>query len=882
MDRKEILACLKWGGYIILILNCFFFNSGYGSEILGRERKLSLNGLWRFRTLKNPLAEKNLVLLDSMNAKDWDSLVVPGNWDIENEYATYRGLAVYRKTVKLPDEWKEGVVRIRFEAVNETARVYMNGHYVGSHRGGYTPFEFNVSDLVNYGAENTVFVVADNSYGRGAWWSWGGISRDVSLICDDAIRITQVKVTAEPDLQTKRGHMKVQYLLENNADQAKNVTVSTRIYPYGKKVRTIVDTLSESHRVLGMDEAFHEIKLETANPVDFWHFDHPTLYACEISVYQGDTLLCSKQTRFGFRKIETKGGEIRLNGESVKLMGFNRIHDHRAYGNTEPFQLIKQDLDGMKRMGCNMTRMMHAPLATELLDYADEIGMLIIQEVPVWGREDPQAYKDNPVVRQWLKEMIDRDYNHPSVIAWSVANELVLDVDDWKKMRMSNEQLAYVASMIRYVRDQLDSTRLLTYVSLTAFRPLVTPENDPASVCDFICFNNYGGFVEAAKEIHEKWPDKAVFVSEFGQNQIGYGRDATLSKEVLDQLERLGELPYIVGASLWSYNDYRSGFPGTPIGGDRTWGVVDVWRNPKKAADQIAQAFSPVKMVQVDWQSSEHQLLVNIIPREKNDLPAYVLKGYILKWELLTKNGSVMRADSLLLKDIYPGDDQKTEQLSYLKSLRPYALRVQLLNPTRFSVNEQYVYRQAPDKPKMLQIVSSMNAVRIRYLPAAGASSYVVTTAGEDTIETVKTWVDIPVKSLHEKKKILVQAKNHYGLSGAVIASVTETGKSLPPIIRALVPLSNGLMVGYSVTDTSEHYVLQLRSQHNHGKIKEIRTSLEGAVKIPVLLSGDYEIRIKSLLGTSESQWSPWERVTIALANSAQTMAKIEKNNKRL
>ncbi|MGH2623236.1 MAG: glycoside hydrolase family 2 protein, partial [Sphingobacterium sp.] len=395
----EISVCVKRVVYMVLVLNCFFFTSVYGSGISASERGLSLNGLWHFKTLKDPLAEKDVVHPDSVDIKGWDALSVPGNWDTENEYASYRGLAVYRRMVELPAEWKGGIIGIRFEAVNETARVYINGHYVGSHRGGYTPFEFNVSDLVAYGAKNTVAVVVDNSYGRGAWWPWGGISRDVSLVCNQAVRITQVNVTAEPDLQTKRGQVRVKYQVENNNFQAKDLRVSAKIFPFGKKDSSIVDAQSKSLQILGMADTIQDIKLETAKAVDLWHFDHPQLYICEVAVYQRDTLLYKKRVRFGFRKIETKEGKIYLNGEAIRLMGFNRIHDHRAYGNTEPFSLIKRDLDDMKRMGCNMTRMMHAPLAPELLDYADEIGMLIMQEVPVWGREDPQAYKDNPVVR---------------------------------------------------------------------------------------------------------------------------------------------------------------------------------------------------------------------------------------------------------------------------------------------------------------------------------------------------------------------------------------------------------------------------------------------------------------------------------------------------
>lgn len=862
----ELTTFIKRCVQVTLLLSCFFIAKADALDTLDSfEKKMSLDGLWYFKTLEDVSIERRLVHPDSVGTEGWDSLTVPGNWDMENKYANYRGTAVYRRSVTPPADWKGGLIRIRLEAVNETARVYVNGAYVGSHRGGYTPFEFNVGDLIHRDSVNTIAVVADNHYGRGAWWAWGGISRPISLIYHQAIRIKQLKVTAQPDLQTKHGQVLLQCRLENKDKNPKQLAISTLIYPEGKKEMALQERVDRSIQLAGMADTLEEMQVKLTRPIDLWHFDHPTLYVCEVSVYQGDTLLYRKEARFGFREVEAKAGQIYLNGEPVRLTGFNRVHDHRAFGNTEPFHLIKRDLDDMKRMGCQMTRMMHAPLAPELLDYADEIGMLIIQEVPVWGREDPQAYKDNPIVRSWLKEMIDRDYNHPSVIAWSVANELVLDVKDWTKLRMSKEQHDYVSSMIRYVREELDATRLLTYVSLSAFRPTVTSDDDPAGLCDFICFNNYGDFVGAAKEIHKKWPDKAVFVSEFGKEQIGSDSDASLAENVLSQLKELGNLPYVAGASLWSYNDYRSAFPGTPLGGDRTWGVVDVWRQPKKAARQIEQAFSPVKTIKADWQTDGGELLVHITARKKEELPAYILKGYHLKYELLAKNGEVIQTDSSLLKDIYPGDSQQTVRFNYShKKIHPYAIRLQLLNPIQQVVHEQHIYGQLPDQPSLRYTASSADTARFMFFPASGAEAYRIAVEGMDTIETIKTWVDIPIDRLAKGEKVSVQAKNHCGLSKPLMMSVAKKGLPLAPIIRALVPVNEALVVGFSVKDTSQQYILQLRSpQHKDKTMKEVKTSLVGSVKIPISASGDYEVRIKRVTDKGESQWSPWEKISM-------------------
>src|SRR5690606_36337492 len=143
----------------------------------------------------------------------------------------------------------------------------------------------------------------------------------------------------------------------------------------------------------------------------------------------------------------------------------------------------------------------------------------------------------------WLKEMVERDYNHPSLIGWSMGNELAAETADRKKWAMSREQSQYVISMMRYVKEKLDSTRLVTYVSFTLFRDS-DPKLEPAQHADMLCFNSYGDFVEVAQKIHQRWPEKLIFVSEFGQGQIGYRQDDMLDERITHRLKRVGELPY--------------------------------------------------------------------------------------------------------------------------------------------------------------------------------------------------------------------------------------------------------------------------------------------------------------------------------------------------
>ena len=394
------------------------------------------------------------------------------------------------------------------------------------------------------GGDNTIAVVADNSYRRGAWWAWGGISRDAELVRNKPVRLNRLMVTPQVDLASKKGKVLINYDIENNALNKSSIEVSVKIFS-DNKYRSFISDTTYSTVVSDEHTTRQKITLHMPDVIKLWHIDSPNLYGCEVTIRKNDQIIHQRRSSFGFRKIEIKGQQLLLNGEPVRLAGFNRVHDHRAVGNTEPLWLIRKDLDHMKSLGCNMMRMMHAPLSPVLLEYADQIGMLIISEIPVWGIDDSQAFENNPLTRQWLKEMVERDYNHPSIIGWSMANELAMDIKDRRKLAMSREQSQYIISMMRYVREELDKSRLVTYVSFTAFKD-INPEMEPAQHADLICFNSYEDFAEAAKTVHQRWPEKLIFITEFGQDQVGYRLDNTLNRRISERVSRVAALPYAV------------------------------------------------------------------------------------------------------------------------------------------------------------------------------------------------------------------------------------------------------------------------------------------------------------------------------------------------
>lgn len=541
--------------------------------------QISLNGTWKFYA-SNLSPESEVLQEQSIH---WDTIQVPGNWDTRKRYAEFSGKGYYKRSFRIPKNWKGKQIRLKFDAVYETAKVWLNGNLIGKHIGGYTPFEFNITKNVSYNSENTIMVMADNTYKRGAWWAWGGISRNVHVKANHDVRIVHQHITAIPDFNSDLVRFRIKYTLENNGSEDLNVQINTEIPEIYKGAEVVIaKKRTTTFSTIAFEKPLSAVKL--------WHYDSPNLYKLNSSLHSNKTIIDSAKDAFGIRKFEVKGELFYLNNKAVRMNGLNRIHDHPDFGNTEPYSLLISDMADIKSLGANFSRLMHAPLAKDLLRICDSIGFLVIEEIPVWGDDDPQAFPNNPVTKKWMKEMVDRDYNHPSVVAWSVGNELRNPGNDWKNKALTRSQYLYVNDMLDYVK-KIDSTRLKTYVTITSYRK-GEMGTEPYEKLDFISMNSYGKAPDLVQKTHQKFPGKPIFISEIGKGQIGPAPDAALSNELISYLEALKKFPYVSGVSLWSYNDYRSNYKGTPASGFREWGIVDEKRNRKKAYYQLKEIFS--------------------------------------------------------------------------------------------------------------------------------------------------------------------------------------------------------------------------------------------------------------------------------------------------
>ena len=616
--------------------------------VVAGEWRQSLDGVWQFTTVAAVAAEGGT----------WDSITVPGNWDTLEKYSTYTGKGWYRRAFNVPADWKGKRIRLHFGAVYHDATVTLNGKELGTHVGGYTPFEFDVTDKLDYAGSNTVTVCADNSYQRGAWWHWGGISRSVNLIANNDVRIVWQHIRSEPDLKAGTAQVFVTYKLVNAGKSAQTVTLTSHVE--GKKLTKTVELPATADTTVEQSTTLVNVRL--------WHFDHPNLYQLTTQLSAGDKVLHEKSDRFGIRKIELTKDSLLLNGERVRLCGYNRVSDSRKFGNTEPDALVQGDVDLMKRANGNLARLMHVAQAPNLLDYLDEKGMLIWCEIPVWGSDDPQVKNpDNPLTRQWMAETIERDHNHPCIIGWSVGNELA-------------HHYRYVEAMVKFTQT-LDPHRIVTHVSNTGARKDYNPSNDPLTLSPILLYNTYSPGRDSSAVLHEKWPDKPLFYSEFGIKQFGGNLDARINGlEEMFRKHTVGK-PYVVGVSMWTFNDYRSGFKGTPSSGNREWGIVDEQRRPKAAYEQLRKLFSPVHALTLDAGA------VHVEPRSPDEVPSYTLRGYQVTWTLLDDAGAVLKTGALALPELKPGAAPWTAPLPTTPAaVNAATVKLTLVTPTGYGV----------------------------------------------------------------------------------------------------------------------------------------------------------------------------------------------------
>ena len=831
---------------------------------------VSLNGTWSFRTDPNSVGEQQGWFRPSVSASNWDSLPVPGNWDLRNEYAHYVGKGWYRRTFPTPTSIDGNVVRLLFEAVYHDCTVWLNGQKLGENHSGFLPFEFDITQRLSASGPNTLVVCADNSLTRGAIWNWGGIRRPVRLEITKPVRIVRQHITPTVDLTRKSATVAVRVFVQNHGSQTAEATGTLRLSAPNGVSRSLPFRVSIPAG--GTASALIQTSL-TPKETHLWHFDDPFLYTAQAALATGE----QRVNRFGLRKIEVdnKAYTLKLNGEVIRPMGFNLVPDDRTTGNTLPTWRIREDIDLLKGMGCVMTRLSHLCLPEEVMDYLDERGMLVVSEIPLWGY-DRLADPASLTAKDWLTRLITNQYNHPSVIAWSVGNEY----------GEFPTAMDYTRQAVAYART-LDSTRLVSCVSHTAQFP-----TDIVGVGDIGLINKYNKNLGPVTRLqHQMHPGKTLFYSEYGTGILGENLDTDLDARSL--LDSIRNLPYLIGGSLWTFNDYRSRFFGTKEGSEnRAWGVVDVYRRKKKAYYSFRQEHNPLRQMTVN--AGPSSATVTLQPRRPLDLPAYPLHGYRLLWKRTDAGGKIAQSGLIPLPDIRPGDAVQRHTFNWQSNDgstdSAFALTVELLAPTGDALADTTLFLQKPLPVEMTYALGSrsgfnghgqggMIRVHFRKNPTAtaykvryGVATPGVATPGEnaltqETPPTLNDYVDIPKLTLGKTYQVAVVGLNGAGEGAASnIRQITvEPIQFAPPIIQHVEPADGGFFIGYASPDDDYAYRVQVTTRPgDYASARTIQTLTPGTLFVPGLTNGQtYYFRMQRLKDNwFDTAWSEERTVT--------------------
>jgi beta-glucuronidase len=662
------------------------------------DERLTLDGTWEFRLDKAALGDHDRWHLPGAAPGGWTAVTVPHTWQIDPEWAEYYGVAWYRRRFAAPLEWQGACVRVEFQAVFHSASVWVNGRLVGEHfRKGYTAFTLDITAALRWNEPNVLVVRAENTFddqmlprGRSSDWTHdGGIYRPVTLVVSPPVFIERVAVEGVPAWAAgalAAADIHVAVTVRNTAKKPVRGKIGYGVMDPATGESVFRQPDAPVVAVPAGESVRIELPAGRVPGVRLWHFDHPHLYSLQATFTQQSGAAHRVEETFGIRMFEARDGGLFLNGERVRLMGVERMAgSHPDHGMAEPSSWIEHDHADMKHLNCVLTRV-HWMQDRRVLDYCDHHGILMQLEVPTWGPDTFKGMTAEPLPAlmqnglEQLREMIEQNRNHPSVVIWELCNEI----------GGQNPPAYEFAKRMREEATRLDPSRPCAYASNSLQR---MPERDVTGLMDIVEWNEYyeswfGGTLEDVRKnveaIHRAFPGKPIIVSEYGycactpERPEGDGRRVDILKT---HTAVYRAQPPVAGLIFFCYNDYRThiGDRGKGVLKQRVHGVVDLYGAEKPSYGALREESSPVEALDI---SSDGNALSATI-HTRHQLPAYTLIGYRLRWVVYSAEGYPAEQHEAVLPDMTPGSAH-TISLGIGPPL-PARLRVDVVRPTGFS-----------------------------------------------------------------------------------------------------------------------------------------------------------------------------------------------------
>jgi beta-galactosidase len=662
--------------------NIFNFSDEESALKIGKEFSpwvKKLNGDWRFQYTTSPEKLENEIVEPETNDSEWDIIKVPGCFNMQgydkphytNTQMPWNNLpptvpeenptGIYRKTFEIENSWKERRTILHFDGVESVFWVYVNGEEVGYAKDTRTSTEFDITEFLKDGENQLTIIVvkwSDASFieDQDHWWM-AGIYRDIYMRSIPQNSISDLFVTAELDSDYKNGKLKIK---THSCLSAPDNNWKLRYQLYDADGKTVFESPIETsvkgesltwypasidpNRTLGKAE------IDVPAPAQ-WSAEAPNLYTLTAALVDSEGNIADVTgLKIGFRSIEIKDRELLINGKAVLINGVNR-HDHDdVNGKTVSIELMKQDLDLMKKFNFNAIRTSHYPNAPEFYDLCDEYGFYVIDEANI---EHHAFYNDLCSNPQWSTAFIDRavgmverDKNHPCIYAWSLGNESGCGENHaamagWIRHFDSSRTIHYEGASHCGFYNKIDNMNLAItdfiapmYPSVNTCVEWVTMQEDPRPfiMCEYShAMGNSNGNLKEYFEIFEKYHGlQGGFIWEWIDHGI---------KQVDEN-----------GTEYWAYGGDFGDFPN-----DSNFcadGLIWPDRTPHPAMFEYKKLAQPLRVTAIDLQKGRFEIF------NKN---YFIDLSYLqINWELKV-NGKVVQNGHVQMPSISPRGKQEIE-----------------------------------------------------------------------------------------------------------------------------------------------------------------------------------------------------------------------------
>ena len=523
------MKCFSLGIGLALLLT-------FPTSVKASVKNYNFDASWKFC-----LGDDSLASAAKYNDTKWRTLCLPHDWSIEqgidkeapagNDGGYYpTGIGWYRKNFKLPASYRKGdKVQLYFEGVYMNSSVYVNGKKVGGHPYGYTSFFCDITDAVVPGKNNVVAVRVDNAQQKNCrWYSGSGIYRHVKLICTPPVHIANWGVNIQTkQLSASQATVVVSAKVKNETSEAKTVSLSTSLENGGKQ---------SSDKILVPSGKEVEIsqEIDVKNP-KLWDLEHPNLYQATVKVMgEGDKLLDETKQSFGIRELKFSTDGFFLNGKKILLNGGCVHHDNGILGAAAFDKAEERKVRMMKEAGFNAIRTSHNLPSEAFLDACDRLGMLVIDEAFDGWRDAKNTHDYSTLFDKYWQQDVDgmvlRDRRHPSIISWSIGNEVI----ERKKLEVVTTAHKLAGEVHRYDARPVTSALASWDRDWEIYDPLAAQ----------LDVTGYNYMIHKSEGDHQRVPDRIMWQTE------SYPRDA------FKNWEKVHDHDYIIGDFVWTGIDY--------------------------------------------------------------------------------------------------------------------------------------------------------------------------------------------------------------------------------------------------------------------------------------------------------------------------------------